>query len=84
MILQMCTLLSPVLHGWPPSGANFLLKWANSMTRAHATTQHNSAFSPQPSPETYRHYNPRSLQHIHLYARQRCSMRPVNNPTTPV
>ena len=57
------TLLSPVLHGLHPSGATLLVECANSMTRAHATTQHNSASPSQPSPETYRHCTPRSRQH---------------------
>ena len=37
LVRHSLTLLSPVLNGWHPSGANLLLKCANSMTRAHAT-----------------------------------------------
>ena len=81
--IHFSTLLSPVLHGWHRSGANLLLKCANSTTRALATTQHNSTSPPKPSPETYRHFTPRLLQHLHLYAPYHCFKRPINQPNAP-
>ena len=77
------TLLSPVLHGCRPSGGTLPLKHAGSMTRAIASTQHNSNSAPPPSPETYKHYIHRSPQHSHPCAPQRCSMQPINQPTMP-